>query len=158
MRYAVEDIPLATATIRKGDAILASYGAASRDPKIHGETTGTFDITRTDKRHVAFGHGVHFCLGAPPWPARRPPKHSPDSSHASPACAWPSRWKTCSPCPASWATATHHSPYTSALSDGRCGAGRRQLPAGPTPFTLQPSPAQPVACSGLHAAVAQPGG
>ncbi|MEV5910460.1 cytochrome P450 [Streptomyces chartreusis] len=65
MRYAVEDIPLATATIRKGDAILASYGAASRDPKIHGETTGTFDITRTDKRHVAFGHGVHFCLGAP---------------------------------------------------------------------------------------------
>ncbi|MEV7817392.1 cytochrome P450 [Streptomyces flaveolus] len=64
MRYAVEEIPLPTVTIRKGDAILASYGAASRDPKIHGETTGTFDITRTDKRHVAFGHGVHFCLGA----------------------------------------------------------------------------------------------
>ncbi|MCZ4602343.1 cytochrome P450 [Streptomyces sp. Lzd4kr] len=65
MRYAVEDIPLPTVTIRKGDAILASYGAASRDPDIHGETAGTFDITRSDKRHVAFGHGVHFCLGAP---------------------------------------------------------------------------------------------
>lgn len=64
MRYAVEDIPLPTVTIRKGDAILASYGAASRDPKVHGETTGTFDVTRPDKRHVAFGHGVHFCLGA----------------------------------------------------------------------------------------------
>jgi 2-hydroxy-5-methyl-1-naphthoate 7-hydroxylase len=65
MRYAVEDIPLPTVTIRKGDAILASYGAASRDPQVHGETAETFDITRADKRHVAFGHGVHFCLGAP---------------------------------------------------------------------------------------------
>lgn len=64
MRYAVEDIPLPTVTIRKGDAILASYGAASRDPHVHGATAGTFDITRNDKRHVAFGHGVHFCLGA----------------------------------------------------------------------------------------------
>ncbi|WP_438306243.1 cytochrome P450 family protein [Streptomyces sp. HUAS TT11] len=65
MRYAVEDIPLPTVTIRKGDAILASYGAASRDPRIHGQTAETFDVTRADKRHVAFGHGVHFCLGAP---------------------------------------------------------------------------------------------
>ncbi|WP_212914516.1 cytochrome P450 [Streptomyces sp. TS71-3] len=66
MRYAVEDIPLPTGvTIRKGDAILASYGAASNNPATHGETAGTFDVTRQDKRHVAFGHGVHFCLGAP---------------------------------------------------------------------------------------------
>ncbi|MFJ9761937.1 cytochrome P450 [Streptomyces sp. NPDC101149] len=65
MRYAVEDIPLPTVTIRKGDAILASYGAASRNPHIHGQTAETFDVTRADKRHVAFGHGVHFCLGAP---------------------------------------------------------------------------------------------
>jgi cytochrome P450 len=66
MRYAVEDILLPTGqTIRKGDAILPSYGAASRDPEIHGETAKTFDVTRTDKRNVAFGHGVHYCLGAP---------------------------------------------------------------------------------------------
>jgi cytochrome P450 len=66
MRYAVEDIPVATGeTIRKGDAILASYGAASRDPEIHGDTYDEFDLARLDKRHVAFGHGVHFCLGAP---------------------------------------------------------------------------------------------
>ncbi|MEV6283846.1 cytochrome P450 [Kribbella sp. NPDC051770] len=66
MRYAVEDIELPTGqTIRKGDAILALYGAASRDPELHGETAKTFDVTRPDKRHVAFGHGVHYCLGAP---------------------------------------------------------------------------------------------
>ncbi|MGQ4421723.1 cytochrome P450 [Streptomyces violaceoruber] len=65
MRYAVEDIVLPTVTIRKGDAILASYGAASRDPDVHGESSEMFDATRSDMRHVAFGHGVHFCLGAP---------------------------------------------------------------------------------------------
>ncbi|MGW0086798.1 cytochrome P450 family protein [Streptomyces sp. NPDC003393] len=65
MRYAVEDIPLPTVTIRKGDAILASYGAASRDPEVHGESSEMFDATRSDMRHVAFGHGVHYCLGAP---------------------------------------------------------------------------------------------
>jgi cytochrome P450 len=66
MRYAVEDIALPNGvTIRKGDAILASYGAASRDPRLHGVTAKTFDVTRPDKRHVAFGHGVHYCLGAP---------------------------------------------------------------------------------------------
>ncbi|TCC26828.1 cytochrome P450 family protein [Kribbella speibonae] len=66
MRYAVEDIALPDGvTIRKGDAILASYGAAGRDPELHGATGNTFDVTRADKRHVAFGHGVHYCLGAP---------------------------------------------------------------------------------------------
>ncbi len=66
MRYAVEDIPPPTGeTIRKGDAILASYGAAGRDPELHGDTAKTFDVIRLDKRHVAFGHGVHYRLGAP---------------------------------------------------------------------------------------------
>lgn len=66
MRYAVTDIPLPDGTtIRQGEAILASYGAASNNPRTHGESAGVFDATRPDKRHVAFGHGVHFCLGAP---------------------------------------------------------------------------------------------
>ncbi|WP_331726115.1 cytochrome P450 [Streptomyces sp. NBC_00470] len=66
MRYAVKDIVLPDGTrIAKGDAILASYAAANRHPAWHGETADTFDATRPSKDHLAFGHGVHFCLGAP---------------------------------------------------------------------------------------------
>ncbi|MDX2704668.1 cytochrome P450 [Streptomyces sp. PA03-6a] len=65
LRYAVEDIHVAGTTIAKGDAILASYAAAGRDPGRHGPTADDFDVTRADKDHLAFGHGVHHCLGAP---------------------------------------------------------------------------------------------
>ncbi|WP_330178827.1 cytochrome P450 [Nocardia sp. NBC_01503] len=65
LRYAVEDIEIDGITIPKGDAILASYAAAGRDPKIHGDTAESFDVTRVNKDHVSFGHGVHHCIGAP---------------------------------------------------------------------------------------------
>ncbi|MGW1891515.1 cytochrome P450 family protein [Streptomyces sp. NPDC002004] len=66
LRYAVEDIELPDGTtIRQGDAILATYAAAGRDPLRHGGSAGTFDVTRTDKEHLAFGYGVHYCMGAP---------------------------------------------------------------------------------------------
>ncbi|SCK07861.1 cytochrome P450 [Streptomyces sp. WMMB 322] len=66
LRYAVEDIELpGGATIRQGDAILATYAAAGRDPGRHGATAGEFDVRRPDVEHLSFGHGVHFCLGAP---------------------------------------------------------------------------------------------
>ncbi|MFJ6675001.1 cytochrome P450 [Actinosynnema sp. NPDC091369] len=65
LRYAVEDLELDGVTIRRGDAILAGYAAAGRDPDHHGATAGEFDITRADKTHLSFGHGVHYCLGAP---------------------------------------------------------------------------------------------
>jgi cytochrome P450 len=66
LRYAVEDITLDDGTvIGEGEAILAAYAAAGRDPAEHGATAGEFDLSRTDKQHLAFGHGVHFCLGAP---------------------------------------------------------------------------------------------
>ncbi|MFC7908352.1 cytochrome P450 family protein [Streptomyces nigra] len=66
LRYAVTDIPLPDGqTIARGDAILASYAAANRHPDWHGESANRFDITRPTKDHLAFGHGVHFCLGAP---------------------------------------------------------------------------------------------
>ncbi|GAB3726865.1 cytochrome P450 [Amycolatopsis oliviviridis] len=65
LRYAVEDIHVADVVIRQGEAILAGYAAAGRDPALHGQDADAFDVTRADKSHVAFGHGVHHCLGAP---------------------------------------------------------------------------------------------
>ncbi|MGW6060426.1 cytochrome P450 family protein [Streptomyces sp. NPDC055189] len=65
MRYAIEDITLEQGlVIRQGDAILASYAAAGRHPDLHGPSAETFDVTRVSKTHLAFGHGVHVCLGA----------------------------------------------------------------------------------------------
>ncbi|WP_030762365.1 cytochrome P450 [Streptomyces griseus] len=66
LRYAVTDIPLPDGrVIAAGEAILASYAAANRHPDWHGPTADAFDLTRPGKDHLAFGHGVHFCLGAP---------------------------------------------------------------------------------------------
>ncbi|MGI5448084.1 cytochrome P450 family protein [Streptomyces sp. CA-243310] len=66
MRFAVVDIPLPDGqVIAKGEPILASYAAANRHPDWHGTDADTFDVTRLTKDHLAFGHGVHFCLGAP---------------------------------------------------------------------------------------------
>ncbi|WP_338019435.1 cytochrome P450 family protein [Saccharothrix deserti] len=65
LRYAVEDITVDGVTIRRGEAILAAYAAAGRDPAHHGDTADEYDITREDKSHLSFGHGVHYCLGAP---------------------------------------------------------------------------------------------
>lgn len=63
LRYAVEDIELDGFTIRKGEAILAGYAAAGRDPELHGPDADRFDVTRPTKDHLSFGHGVHFCVG-----------------------------------------------------------------------------------------------
>jgi cytochrome P450 len=65
LRFAVNDIPLPDGrTIARGEAILASYAAANRDPRWHRDPD-TFDATRANQEHLAFGHGVHYCLGAP---------------------------------------------------------------------------------------------
>ena len=66
LRFAVVDIPVdATTTIAAGDAILACFGAANRDPDVHGHDADEFDITRpTRRQHFAFGHGVHACIGS----------------------------------------------------------------------------------------------
>ncbi|QFZ24433.1 cytochrome P450 [Saccharothrix syringae] len=65
LRYAVEDVEVAGVTIRAGEAFLAGYAAAGRDPDVHGATADRFDVTREDKAHLSFGYGVHYCLGAP---------------------------------------------------------------------------------------------
>ena len=68
LRYAVEDIDLrerAGVVIRRGEAVLAGYSAAGRDPDVHGPTADVFDATRAGHEHLAFGYGTHMCLGAP---------------------------------------------------------------------------------------------
>lgn len=66
LRYAVEDIELDELTIPKGDPMVIAFGAAGRDPRVHGDTADRFDVMRPTRReHLAFGYGVHRCLGAP---------------------------------------------------------------------------------------------
>ncbi|MEV7023175.1 cytochrome P450 [Kitasatospora sp. NPDC093558] len=66
LRYAVEDVPVGDVVIPKGDPIMIAFGAGGRDPLHHGDAAERFDVTRATRRdHVAFGHGVHYCLGAP---------------------------------------------------------------------------------------------
>jgi cytochrome P450 len=65
LRYATADIDLGEGVvIRSGDAIIVGFGAHGRDPRVH-ESPESFDIDREDKSHLAFGYGVHYCLGAP---------------------------------------------------------------------------------------------
>ncbi|MEU7894987.1 cytochrome P450 [Nonomuraea sp. NPDC049152] len=63
-RMALEDMEIAGTPIPKGSFVHVSIGAAGRDPKAF-EQADALDVTRSDNRHVAFGHGIHFCLGAP---------------------------------------------------------------------------------------------
>lgn len=61
--YATEDITLHGITIPKGKPIMPLFGAANHDPRAFDDPQ-VFDIARTPNRHLGFGHGVHFCLGA----------------------------------------------------------------------------------------------
>jgi cytochrome P450 len=61
-RAATEDVEIEGVLIRKGQAVMTSLPAANRDPE-HFHDPGTFDIAKPAGGHVAFGHGVHGCLG-----------------------------------------------------------------------------------------------
>ena len=65
-RFAIEDIEVGGETIRKGEALMVSYGAISRDRDEHGESPhpDSFDLTRSEGRHISFGYGPHVCPGA----------------------------------------------------------------------------------------------
>ncbi|MFI2361577.1 cytochrome P450 [Promicromonospora sp. NPDC019610] len=64
LRFAVEDLELGGVQIRKGDPIIAAFGAPGRDPAVHREPT-VFDPARADRTHLAFGGGAHHCPGEP---------------------------------------------------------------------------------------------
>ena len=63
-RWASTDVELGGQTIRKGEGVIAIVNAADRDHNRFPDAD-RFDVTRDDKRHLAFGRGSHFCLGAP---------------------------------------------------------------------------------------------
>ncbi|WP_307822104.1 cytochrome P450 [Streptomyces coffeae] len=63
MRYPLEDIEIDGTAIKKGEAILSSFGSAGRDPAQHGYDADEFDIRRRQAGHLGFGHGPHFCVG-----------------------------------------------------------------------------------------------
>jgi unspecific monooxygenase len=63
-RNALEDVELAGELIGSGQIVLLLIGAANRDPEVFPEPD-RLDLTRTPERHLAFGMGIHYCLGAP---------------------------------------------------------------------------------------------
>lgn len=64
LRWAFEDVQIGDVQVAQGDIVLPSLLAANRDPAIF-ENPNTFDIMRTPNKHIAFGHGIHYCVGAP---------------------------------------------------------------------------------------------
>jgi cytochrome P450 len=63
-RYAREPIELGGVTIPAGAQIIINLASANRD-NAHFSQPDALDIDRADGRHLGFGHGIHFCLGAP---------------------------------------------------------------------------------------------
>jgi cytochrome P450 len=63
-RSALEDANIHGKLIRKGDLVNSIIGSANRDPQ-RFSNPDCFDVTRNEGRHLGFGLGIHFCIGAP---------------------------------------------------------------------------------------------
>ena len=63
-RYANADIELGGATIAAGDLVLLDLQDANLDPSMFA-TPEQFQVERADNAHLTFGHGGHYCIGAP---------------------------------------------------------------------------------------------
>jgi cytochrome P450 len=63
-RWATTDVELGGETIRRGELVIAIVGSADRDEERFADPD-RLDVTRGDRRHLAFGLGPHYCLGAP---------------------------------------------------------------------------------------------
>jgi cytochrome P450 len=64
VRIVREDLDLEGGRLRRGDRVFALVNAANRDPRQFAEPD-RLDLRRRENRHLAFGAGIHFCLGAP---------------------------------------------------------------------------------------------
>ena len=63
-RIAIKDTELSEKQVKAGNSLMAWIGLANRDGMKFSEP-GKFDIERKPNPHIAFGHGIHMCLGAP---------------------------------------------------------------------------------------------
>lgn len=63
-RVAAQDVDLGGKRIRRGHLVAQMLGAANRDPEVFPDPD-RFDISRNSGSHIAFGYGIHFCIGAP---------------------------------------------------------------------------------------------
>ncbi len=63
-RTLTRDVALHGTTMRAGESVLLMIGSANRDEREFGPDADRFDVTRAPGRHIAFGYGPHFCLGA----------------------------------------------------------------------------------------------
>ncbi|MGD6856962.1 cytochrome P450 family protein [Bacillus infantis] len=63
-RWAIEDVEFQGQTIRKGELVIAALNSANRDDEKFADPD-VLDITREKSPHLAFGKGIHLCLGAP---------------------------------------------------------------------------------------------
>lgn len=62
--YAAEDVSMHGVTIPQGATVMPLLGAGNHDPNVF-DNPDLFDIGRTSNRHLGFGMGIHYCLGAP---------------------------------------------------------------------------------------------
>ncbi|GAA4695463.1 cytochrome P450 [Phytohabitans rumicis] len=63
-RFPTEDLTIDGVTVPKGETVLLELAAANRDPERFADPDA-LDLARADNPHLTFGHGVHYCLGAP---------------------------------------------------------------------------------------------
>jgi cytochrome P450 len=63
MRTATADTEVRDVPVAKGESVYLAYVSGNRDEEVFDDPF-RFDVTREPNKHVAFGYGVHFCLGA----------------------------------------------------------------------------------------------
>jgi cytochrome P450 len=64
LRFSAAPVPVGDTVIPPGETVLIGIAAGDRDPDRFPDPD-RFDIRRDTRGHLAFGHGIHFCLGAP---------------------------------------------------------------------------------------------